>query len=181
MYRFFFSGHCVLVYSVLQWQVWKRICLIKAWRVLFQLTHWFLAGTPSKHTRLTAQGPRSRNRPSRSRARSRCTWLRRTWKTAEVRGQLCCRWAKRKPKTKGRGGSRGTADGDGGRGGWSETGGSSINTANTLAPRRTCLPWVRPLGCHFAWVQNIPAVHVYFGLCVSCTCKVTVPHYFLLA
>lgn len=43
----------------------------------------------SERTRLTAQGPKSRNRPSRSRALSRCTWLRRTWKVGkQIRGNL---------------------------------------------------------------------------------------------
>lgn len=31
-------------------------------------------------TRLTAQGPRSKNLPSKSNALSRCTWLNSTWK-----------------------------------------------------------------------------------------------------
>lgn len=35
-------------------------------------------------TKLTAQGPRSRNLPSKSRALSRCTWLSSTWKGEEA-------------------------------------------------------------------------------------------------
>lgn len=32
-------------------------------------------------TKLTAQGPKSKNRPSKSNALSRCTWLSSTWKS----------------------------------------------------------------------------------------------------
>ena len=36
---------------------------------------------PTDRARLTAQGPRSRNRPSKSRARNRCAWDSKTWRT----------------------------------------------------------------------------------------------------
>ena len=71
---------------------------------------YFQTGTWSQRTRLTAHGPRSRKRPSRSRARSRCTWLRRTWKRKrKVIGRLCCLQIRRKPEIKGRGGGGRTA------------------------------------------------------------------------
>lgn len=139
-------------------------CLNYLWHSGFDYVRFHLAVSNrykrGERTRLTAQGPKSRNRPSRSSALSRCTWLRRTWKAGkQIRGNL---GLPTKPE-----GSLRLKEEEEQQGIWQRrwvgTGGAPTTT-RTRTITECVGSWVCPLGCHFIWMLT-KGIGVWHHLC----------------